>query len=50
MFLIKPLWPNSQDENLNILKNKRAFKMKLKAFSLKQIKHIFWEGESLNLN
>ena len=24
--------------------------MKLKAFPLKQIKHIFWEGESLTLN
>ena len=46
----------SQDENLNILRKKRAFKRNEKAFfinfkglSLKQIKQIFLEGESPTL-
>ena len=45
-----------QGKNLNILRTKRAFKMKEKAFfiilkvlSLKQIKHTFLEGESPTL-
>ena len=35
LFLIKPffsIWPKSQDKNLNILRTRRAFKMKQKAF------------------
>ena len=49
-------WPKCQDKNFNILKTKRAFKKKYKAFfiifkelSLKQIKQFFLEGESLTL-
>ena len=58
IFLIKPFFlhdQKSQDKNLNILRKKRAFKMKLKVFfiifeglSLKQIKNIM-EGESPTL-
>ena len=50
-------WPKSQDKNVNILRTKRAFKIKQQAFfitfkklSLKQIKQIFLEGESPTLN
>ena len=34
IFLIKPfdIWPKSQDKNLNILRTKRAFEVKEKAF------------------
>ena len=50
-------WPKSQDRNLNILRTKRAFKMKYKAFfsnfkglSLKQIKQfLFLGGDSPTL-
>ena len=49
-------WPKSHDKNLNILRTKRAFKVKWKAFfiifkglSLKLIKIIFLEGKSPNL-
>ena len=48
-YLIKPsfsVWPESQDKNLNILRTKRAFKMKsffiiFKGLSIKQITQIF---------
>ena len=51
-------WTKSQDKNSNILRTKRAFMMKIKAFfiifkglSLKQIKQIFGDWESgLNQN
>ena len=53
IFLIKPVfsrWPKSHEKSLNILWTKRAFKNKLRAFSIilrglpaKQITHIFWE-------
>ena len=54
--LIFPNWPKSHEKNLNILKTKRAFKMKWKAFfmifkkglSIKYIAH-FLEGESPTL-
>ena len=49
-------FPKSQDKNLNILRMKRAFKMKYKLFfitfeglSLKQKKGFFLEGESPTL-
>ena len=48
--------PKSQDKNLSILRMKRAFKMKWKAFfnisetlSLKQKQKIFLKGESPTL-
>ena len=53
--LIFPKWPKSHEKNLNILKTKRAFKMKWKAFfmifkglSIKYIAH-FLERESPTL-
>ena len=57
-FLIKSFfWPKGDDKNLSILRIKRAFKMKEKTFfiifkglSMKQIMHIFLEGESPTLN
>ena len=59
IFLIKPLLLHDQNVKtkiLNILRTKRAFKMKQKTFfiilkgvSLKQIKRIFLEGESPTL-
>ena len=46
-------WPKHQDKNLNIVRTKRAFKMKWRAFFIifkevlsKQIKNISLEGES----
>ena len=49
-----PTWPNGHDKNLNILRTKRTFKMKYKAFfiifkglSVKQITQFFLESESL---
>ena len=59
IFLIKPFfstWPKSRDKNLNILRTKRAFKMKqkefviiFKGFSIKQIMQIFLLGVSPTL-
>ena len=59
IFLIKPFFLHDQKivtKNLNILRTKRAFQMKQKAFfiifkgfSIKQIKQVFLEGESPTL-
>ena len=56
IFLIKSFFPKSRDRNLNILRMKRAFKMKWKAFfiifkgfSIKQATQIFSEGENIGL-
>ena len=53
---IFPTWPKSRDKSLNMLRTKRAFRMKLKTFfiifkelSIKQITQIFLEGESPTL-
>ena len=55
-FLTKPKWAKLQDKNLNILKRKRAFKIKYKAFLiifkllwLKEIKQFFLEDEKIRL-
>ena len=52
-----PTWPKCQDKSLNILRTKRAFKMKqnvifiiFKGLSLEQIKKFFLEGESSTLS
>ena len=60
IFLIKPFFlygPKSHDKNLNILRTKRAFKMKYKTIfiifrglSMKQKTQFFLEGESPNLS
>ena len=52
-----PTWPKSHDKDLNILRTKRTFKMKWKAFFIifkgllvKQITQSFLELESPTLN
>ena len=52
-----PTWPKSRDKKWNILRTKRAFMIKWKAFSIifkglsmKQITQNIFEGESPALN
>ena len=52
-----PTWPKSHDKNVSLLRMKRAFQMKWKAFfiffkelSMKQITQFFWEGETPTLS